>query len=319
MRAAQDVEADGPVWEVLAGHEDDPNWSMLALRLMGAVHRLVLEGRAPELAPFYPSVGGTSDRERAATAFLATVASNVEAVRRLVDSPVQTNEVGRSAMLVGGFLLVAAETHLPLRLLEVGASAGLNLRFDRYFYSSGDAEFGDPSSAVRFPNAFSEGRPPFDAPLSVAARAGCDKRPLDPTSENDRLTLLSYLWPDQTERFANIRSALDIAAGFAVDVERAEALDWITRRLGEPSKGKATVVFHSIVLQYLDEDARARFIAAIEGEGKRATADAPLAWLRMEPGTEDAELRLTSWPGGEERLLARSGFHGPPVRWVANR
>src|SRR5207302_152409 len=70
-RAAGDVQAGGPAWEVLKGHHADPRGSMLGLRLMGAVHRLVLEGAAPELARFYASVGGDEPSERGASeAFL---------------------------------------------------------------------------------------------------------------------------------------------------------------------------------------------------------------------------------------------------------
>ena len=43
---------------MLRGHEADPPQTMLALRLMGAVHRLVLTGAAPPLAAQFPSVGG---------------------------------------------------------------------------------------------------------------------------------------------------------------------------------------------------------------------------------------------------------------------
>src|SRR6202035_2932052 len=56
--AAADLEAGGAVWELLAGYETESEWSALALRFMGAVHRLVLQDRLPELAPRYPSVGG---------------------------------------------------------------------------------------------------------------------------------------------------------------------------------------------------------------------------------------------------------------------
>ena len=64
-RAAGDAVAGGPVWEVLAGHVDDPAGSALALRFMGATHRMVLEGRAAELARYYPSAGGTPEADAA--------------------------------------------------------------------------------------------------------------------------------------------------------------------------------------------------------------------------------------------------------------
>ena len=77
----------------------------------------------------------------------------------------------------------------------------------------------------------------------------------------------------------------------------------------------ATVLFHSIVIQYLAPEERDRFKAVVAEAGARASADAPLAWLRMEPAGERAEVRITTWPGGEERLLARAGYHGTPLEF----
>src|SRR6201999_1027292 len=96
-------------------------------------------------------------------------------------------------------------------------------------------------------------------------------------------------------------------------VERAPAAAWAAERLAQPAEGLATVVFHSIFLWYLPEDERAELAATIAAAGERATATAPLAWLRLEGPGELAELRLTTWPGGEERLLGRAGYHGDPV------
>jgi hypothetical protein len=79
------------------------------------------------------------------------------------------------------------------------------------------------------------------------------------------------------------------------------------------------VVFHSITWQYLTDDGRASTEAVFASAGARATGDAPLAWLRLEPSSDlsHAELRVTTWPGGDERLLARCHYHLGPVRWVA--
>ncbi len=52
-RAREDIEALGPTWEILRGHENDPRFSVLGLRLLGAVNRLVLTGREPTLADAY--------------------------------------------------------------------------------------------------------------------------------------------------------------------------------------------------------------------------------------------------------------------------
>jgi hypothetical protein len=118
------------VYAVLQGHERDPGPSALALRLMGAVHRLVLRGDAPALARHYPSAGGRPGDPW--PPFLDVLRDWREELAPMIEQPVQTNEPGRCAALLGGFLEVARDTGLPLRLLEVGASAGLNLRFDAY-------------------------------------------------------------------------------------------------------------------------------------------------------------------------------------------
>ncbi len=314
--AADDTEAGGPCGDVLAGHEADPIGSVPALRLMAAVHRLVLRGRAPDLGRHYPSAGGDAGAGDAWPDFRATVADHAVELRELIERPVQTNEVGRSAALLGGFLHVVDSTGLPLRLLEIGCSAGLNLRWHRWFYDAGAAgAWGDPDSPVRLGDRF-DPAPPLGAAAEVVERRGCDAQPLDLASDAHRETLLACTWPDQVERFAQLGAALDVAARDPVAIDRAAAGEWLERRLAAPVPGAATVVFQSLVLQYLDDAERARVRDVIEAAGAAATAAAPLAWLRMEPGGELADVRLRTWPGGEDALVARAGYHGRPVRWL---
>jgi hypothetical protein len=315
-RGADDVREGGPVWRALEGHEDDPVESMLQLRLMGAVQRLVLQGDAPDLARHYPSTGGDGDPEAAWPALRQLLDDRLEEVRALVERPVQTNEVGRSAALLGGLLLVAASSGLPLRLLELGSSAGLNLRLDRFRYEAATWDFGDRGSPVVVSDAFAGGAPPLEAELQVAERAGCDPHPVDPISRDGQLTLRSYVWPDQRERLRLLDGALELAREVPAGVERASAGHWLERRLREPAEGHATVVFHSIVMQYLPPDERERVLELLGQAGAAAGEHAPLAHLAMEPGGEEAHVRLTTWPGGEERLIATAGYHGPPVRWL---
>lgn len=310
-----DLQAGGISAQLLAGRDADPFGSALALRLLGAVHRIVLEGRAPALTGLYPSVGGDASSGDPAAAFLATLVEHAPEVSRRLGDGVQTNEVGRSAVLVGGFGVVQDRTELPLRVLEIGASAGLNLRFDHYAYDTGRQVVGVPESPVRFAGVW-EGEPPrLPARLEVVERRGCDRHPLDPTSEEGRLTLLSYTWPDQLDRVERLLAALEVAARVPVPVDEADAVSWLEHQLAEPRAGVATVVVHSIVLQYLPPDRRRRVRAAIEEAGRAATAPAPLAWLRMEPAGDRAELRVTSWPGGHEERLASAGYHGRPIWW----
>jgi hypothetical protein len=308
-RAAENVEAGGPVAEPLRGHEDDPQLSVLGLRLMGAVNRLVLAGREPVLADAYAD----GDPTRAWEALRDVVGRNGTELHGLVDLPVQTNEVGRCNALLFGFIAVATATGLPLRLLEVGASAGLNLRWDRYLYTAGNFSWGPANSPVQLELELEGPVPTFPPTVEIADRHGCDAAPIDPMTEAGRMTLLAYIWPDQAERIARMQAALKVASELPVQVDREPAAAWTKRMLSEPTPGQATVLYHSIVMQYLSDEERSVFQDNIKDAGERATADAPLAWLRMEPGGERADVHLTTWPGGETRHLARVGYHGSPV------
>jgi len=315
--AARDVERRGAAWELLVDLAYDPPGHGLALRLMGAVHRLVLSGRAPLLEPFYPSVGGDANRSGAEEAFLSTLELNRPAIRRLIRPNVQTNEVGRSAALLGGFHSIARETRLPLRLLELGASAGLNLRWDHFHFESGRSAWGKPNSPVKFQNVFVGRAPRLDARVRIVERAGSDLHPVNPSTRQGGLTLLSYTWADQTARLRQLRAALRVARAVPARVDRADAPLWLPAKLAVLPTGAATVVFHSIFMPYVSRAGRRRIKETLKKAGRGATNSSPLAWLRMEAGGDQAEIRLTLWPGGEERLLAQAGFHGLPVRWLA--
>lgn len=152
-------------------------------------------------------------------------------------------------------------------------------------------------------------------------RAGCDPAPLDPRSAQDRLTLTSYVWGDQLHRFERLRGALAVAAAAPLTVEPLGAAEFLSRELAEPCPGVLTVVWQSVVRQYLTRDERVRIEAVLADAGTRATAHAPLAHLSME-GERTGErnpfvLTLTSWPGEGLRVVADCEGHGPPVRWRA--
>lgn len=318
--AAGELAAPGPVRDLLGPLAADPPGSVPSLRLAGALHRLVLERRAPALALHYPSVGGTAGVDGAWPAARLLITSE----RRLPDlvrAGVQTNEVGRSAVLHGGLQHVVSLTGLPVRLLEVGASAGLNLRVDRYAYEVGGQVLGDPASRVRLRQPWSGPFPPAVA-VRIAARLGCDPAPLDPTATADRLTLTSYVWADQRERLERLRAAFEVAGRVPVRVERLPGSAFLERELARPVAGVVTVVWHSLVWQYLDAAERAAVRRQIGEAGARATPDAPLALLTLEPDRVGADHRfpvaLTLWTGSaaERRELAVATGHGPPVRWA---
>ena len=321
-RIAGDLEPGGsPVAAVLAGHEDDSGPSALALRLVGSVHRLVLAGEAPALASYYPSAGGTWDVSAAWPAVLELLDRRRDAVRLLLDQPPQTNEVGRSAALLGG--LLRADTGLPVRLFEMGASGGLNLRADQFRYvDDAGRSWGPVESPVVLDGAWTGVPLDLDRQVRIVERAGCDVAPVDPLTEDGRLTLAAYVWPDQPARHARLRGAFELAQRFPATVDRVDAASFVEAL--ELREGQLTVLWHSVMWQYVPSDQQERVMARLRVLGARATATAPLLHLYAEPGrrTLGAEHEFLvcahSWPGdGDRRILGVLAPHGLPTTWEA--
>jgi len=316
-RCADDFAADGRVARITAGWQGHPVLDNLPLRLLGAAHYLALSGDAPALAACLPSAGGRFAPEPGWGALHDLFESEGERIRGHLGEQLQTNEVRRCCALLGGFLALARERALPLALLEIGASAGLNQCFDRYGYRLGAQRYG-PADAPLSLDCEWRGAPlDTRGELRVASRAGCDVAPIDLADRSARLRLESFLWPDQLERLARLRAACDSALRAGVRIERMHAGDWLARELATEATGRTRVLFHSVMWMYVPEAERRRIGSLLEDAGARASAAAPLAWLRMEGvDYEHCEIRLRCWPGGEDRLLGRCHYHGAWVEWL---
>ena len=317
LGAAGDLAAGGVTADLLSAHADEPSGSVPSLRFAGAMHRLVLERKAPELALHYPSVGGIAPVADLWPAAGRAVKEHLDELRVLMHRTVQTNEVGRSAVLYGALKLIGG----PVRLLEIGSSAGLNLRCDAFAYDVGSV-LGDSRSPVRLLSPWQGVFPTGEA--EVLQRKGCDPLPIDPTTTDGRLTLTSYIWADQLPRLERLRGALQVAERIPAVVERAGALDFLTRELATLPAGQTTVVWHSVVWQYVDPAERRAVDALLERVGARTSAAAPLARISLEPenvggGDYTFRVHLQRWPTGERVHIADALGHGPPVVWTGAR
>ena len=317
LHAAADLLAGGPTAAVLRGHLEDKLSSVVALRLLGGAHALALSGQAPDLAAWYPSTGGTTDTEpgspRAWAALRQTLAEQGDQVRSWLGHPPQTNEVGRAAALLGGLRQVAAEAALPVRLVEVGASAGLNLRADHFRVPGPAGSYGDPASPVVLTDGWQGDAPP-DSPVRIIERTGGDLAPIDPLSASGQLRLTAYVWPDQADRLSRLRGAIQIARQVPADLRAESASATLART--SLADGTWTVVWHSIFRQYLSEQQRAELTAGIEALGAAATPAARFAHVYLEQSRAGGcPVVLTTWPGGQHRILGSAPAHGLPVRW----
>jgi hypothetical protein len=223
-------------------------------------------------------------------------------------------------------LHVAVVTGLPLVLLEIGASAGLNLWCDRYRHAHRSWQWGDPASPLTLHSDWRGPAPTLAAaPLRIVRRAGCDARPVDLAQADDSLRLASFVWPEQGERLTRLHAARAAAARWLqhdqLKIEAISADEFVQREVTARRHGEATVLMHSVVWQYLGADEQAAISQAMQTAGQVATADRPLAWLRLEPpaqGDGDFELRCRVWPDGSDRLLASAHPHGTHLQWLAD-
>ena len=331
--AAADLIQGGVTTKIMAGSERDRDGQMPGLRFAGAVHRLVLEGRAPGLAKHYPSVGGQPNLPTLWEDALPALNEYTALLRyRIGATVVQTNEPARSGPLYGGLMVAAQEAataagrQVPfcVRLLEVGASGGLNLRPHHVGYRLDDGTvLGDPDSLLVLDPGWT-GRPPADLShrLRVVGRAGCDLTPVDVSTEDGRLHLSSFVWADQLARWNRLRDALDLAAADPVKVDQSAGPEWLANQLARAERDVLTVVWHSVVWQYVSPADRAMGRAVLADAAAKATPTTPLALLVFEPRRSDEwedgyrfELLLKLWPAGISLNLGYGEGHGAPFTW----
>ncbi|OEU96578.1 DUF2332 domain-containing protein [Streptomyces oceani] len=331
-RVAEDVRAGGVCARAVTGHEDAPGPDAIALRLLGGVHALVLAEQAPELAAHYPSAGGEFRTDRRDTlwhAFRDTVGGALAHVRDWLDRPPQTNEVGRANVLLPGTLRAAARHPLPIRLFELGASAGLNLRADLFRYSGGAGaerfDWGPESSPVQLSDGWRQPVPEWlteaaraHPTLEVVQRGGCDLSPVDPLSPDGALALRAYVWPDQCARAARLDGALALAAEEPAEVERCGVAEYLAGVELRP--GTLTVVWHSVMRQYVPAEEWARVERDLRRLAAASGPDAAFAQVGFEPRRAGERRPFTlsvRVDAGPEEWLAEAAPHGLPARGTA--
>ena len=309
---ADDLERGGPSAHVVADFTGDPVAAALPLRFAAGLATLVQTGQEAKLQAFYPPHHHKAQSQE----FIRVVTNVIERHRGFLNAftklAVQTNEVARSACLLGGFLEVSRLTAMPLSLLELGASAGLNLAWDRYHYRLGSESWGPKDAHVHLRPEWSGALPPLDETPHIVSRQGCDLRPIDLTDPGFQRQAEAYIWPDQPDRLNRFRQAADIARDLGVTVDKQDAGAWLANKLQDTATRTTRVIFHSIFWQYLPEQTKSDITHLITEAGQNATSTTPLVWLKMEP--EGAIgfpfIDLTLWPGGQTVRLGQCHPHG---------
>ena len=318
--------------DLLALLDGAPVEQRLPVLLFAAVHLLVLEGRSDDLARHYPNLhrGGTTTADPF-PGFRRVALANADRVRDLVSTrSTQTNEIGRCALYLPALDAVHREVG-PLALVDVGASAGLNLLLDRFGFDYGEHGTITGRSSIVLPCSVRGTAPagfsiPHHVP-DIAAAIGLDASPIDVLDDDAVRWLEACVWPDMTERFARLVDAIALARERPPRVVAGDAVSGVAGLVESSRAHGHPVVLTSWVLNYLPLHRQRDFVAALDRLGERfdvswVIAESPAETPALPVPTEQPPevltvVSLVRWRSGT-RTVTRLGAthpHGYWLRW----
>jgi hypothetical protein len=290
----------------------------------GAVHYLLLRDPSLPLSRYYRSLEPNPVAfQEAYPAFRDFALENTEAIKLLLTTRrVQTNEVRRTAYLFLAFSLIAKLAGgQPLALIEVGASAGLNLMWDHYAYRYGDyGAFGDANAPVQIESSLQGNkRPPYPVKIPpVAYRLGIDLNPIDVRDAEEALWLRALIWPEHEERVLRLQKAIEVLKQSPPRLLAGDGVDLLPEAVLTAPDEAALCIFHTYTISQFSPEARDKFSTLIE---EQATLRGELYHLSAEwLGPPHPRLELTTWAGGrkDHYLLAYCDPHGRWIEWLAD-
>lgn len=289
--------------------------------LFAAVHYLLLGGLDHPLRAWYPGLtaGAAKEPSSAFPAFRDLCLEHREAIEGLIRTRLtQTNVIQRCSALLPAFAHVSrAAGAVPLALIEIGPSAGLNLQWDRFRYEyDGVHRWGDAGSKVVVPCEV-RGDVPLELPdaIPVASRRGVDIHPVDIGDEDAVRWLQALIWPEHVARHERLRHAIDMARETPPDITRGSAAEHLPRLIAEAPADAAICVYGTHTLYQFPRDALiGTFQAMQNASGERA-----IDFLSMEStGDRCSEVKHTAYRDGEREttLVANANPHGHWLEWL---
>lgn len=292
--------------------------------LFGAVQYLLLRGAEHPLAAHYPIVSGKArPMTPAAGDFLDFCRVHAADVAELLHTRLtQTNVVRRCTCLVPAFSIVAAEAGRPLHLIDLGASAGLNLNFDRYGvrYTRAGREvlrWGDAAAVVQLEAELrGDGLPRLEPDIAVGDRVGVDLDPVDALDPDALLWLRALIWPEHLERHQRLVDAAEELRAHPVRLLGGDAAEALPGLLSETPEDEALTVYTTVALYQFPRAARERVEEALID----ASRGRPIWRVALE-GVDAMELTLTRYRDGSAaptELLATASPHGWWLEWAGS-
>lgn len=284
--------------------------------LFAAVQYLLLSGVSHQLVAWYPDLGGSiSPGGDPVPVFRDFCLSHRDELASLIATRrTQTNEVARCVALLPAFGVAGNKVGTPMALIEIGASAGLLLAFDRYRYVYGGEAWGPESAPVVLTTELRGQQPPLPDGLAIESRTGIDLFPLDVSSADDARWLDALVWPGHEERRTRLRAALGLVAPAPPRILAGDALELLPELLAAVPADVTPVVYHSFALIQWSNEQRARLDDLLRAAGRRVIR----IWLEWFGYQRNRPLiRLFEYDSGAEivETLGRSHHHGRWLDW----
>ena len=290
---------------------------------LAAVHYLLLDGAAHPLAALYPDINpepctAETDLYPFFRDFCFQQRDEIENL--IATHHVQTNEVRRCACLLPAFGIVARQAKgLPLALVEIGASAGLNLLWDHYGYDYGKGFFyGKRESLLHLTCALrGDNRPLFPKTFpQIASRIGIDLNPIDIRDESAVNWLRAFIWPEHAARFELLHRAIEIARNSPPELCKGDALELLPGIVETVPPEALPCLFHTFVSNQMSPEARNGMANIIADYGSKR--DICCISIDLSDKYKYPRLELLSYIDGVKsyRHLANCSGHSRWLEWL---
>ncbi len=225
---------------------------------------------------------------------------------------VQTNEIRRCSYLMPAFGVISNEHPArPLALVDVGASAGLNLLWDSYRYSYSDgSSYGPEDSRVLVDAETRTPMPRIPAQFPrVSFRVGIDLSPVDLSDDEEFRWMMALVWPDHTDRAELLAAARKIWLETPPEIVAGDAVAVLPDVLTSVPEDAILCIFHCHTLNQFPVDARAAFHEALMQEAERRTV--------YHVPSEGERMSVDCIENGQTStiLSARRNAHGRWIEW----
>ena len=289
---------------------------------LAAVHFYILKNKDAPLAQYYPSVTGQKNGGIPFDIFKLFVQQHEKGIIDILQRRiVQTNVLTRCNYLLPVFLNILSGSNKPATIIDIGASAGLNLNFDRYeYYYDNKKVYGE--SRVKLHCEIKEGKSPVISPVkSAITKIGVDQNPIDTDNADDLVWLQALIWPDQTERFSMLTEALNTAGLSAIKLVAGRSIADFRKVVDAVDPGDILIIYATHVLYQFNDKLLFEFNNFLDSIGENRdyyflSAEATQA-VQLKYGIANTAVVVTTYKNKQkqETLIAETNGHGNWIKW----